>query len=638
MNKYKNNYILFFLIFLFGTICSYSQVGLRPLSGNPNLFYNQSISKKTLVSKTLSLSPDTLPFFDDFYYASQSPYPTVKHWLDSNVYINTGFAYAPLSIGVATFDGLNKYGYPYNFYAASGTSGNADTLTSRPINIQNKNGFFYSVADSIYLSFYYQPQGKGDPPEAADSLLLDFYKPNQKVWSTVWKTKGFSLPDSAFYFAIVPINDTAYIDSLFQFRFRNKASQSGNMDHWNLDYVYINKDRTIADTLKQDIAFAYRSSSLLKNYSAIPYEQFVASEMSLNFNNYIRNNDYQNISHNINYQFSIFDNNHALLINNNVGSCNIKPFFPDGYLSASNVSCSSLSHPSIGYTLPLPLTDTASYMTKHFFTAQPDVVTQNDTFVDVLHFGNYYAYDDGTAELAFYNNTYGAKCAERFTLNVNDTLRALDIYFDPFLDNNTIQGSSFRICVWSASGSAPGNTLIYKDSLVYPKYLNWGYNAIPRYTLTSGVALTAGSYFIGIQQTTNKGLNIGFDVNTNHKDALYYDVGFGWQQSTYDGSLMMHPVFGKTGVGVAGINEITSSKKSFTLFPNPAQNSIQIKNHHPDTFSSVEIYSVIGQPVLTQLLENNITIDVSSLPNGVYFVYLSSDQTKSAPEKLIISR
>src|ERR1035437_3447726 len=72
---------------------------------------------------------------DDFSYAG--PYPDTALWLDNEVFINRGFAKAPITLGVATFDGLNANGYPYNFLASPTSSLPADSLTSKPINLLN---------------------------------------------------------------------------------------------------------------------------------------------------------------------------------------------------------------------------------------------------------------------------------------------------------------------------------------------------------------------------------------------------------------------------------------------------------------------------------------------------------------------
>ena len=50
----------------------------------------------------------------------------------------------------------------------------ADSLISKPISLINENGEKLTPADSLYFSFYYQPQGNADAPESTDSLVLMF--------------------------------------------------------------------------------------------------------------------------------------------------------------------------------------------------------------------------------------------------------------------------------------------------------------------------------------------------------------------------------------------------------------------------------------------------------------------------------
>jgi hypothetical protein len=622
-------YILLFSIFLNAN----AQVQLHPLSGNINLVRaskSNASNKKTTSVFTL----DTLPFFDDFSYATKSPYPTHKHWLDSGVYVNNGFPIAPVSIGVATFDGLNKKGYPYNILAPLGSSLNADTLTSRQINIQKKGVFTYSPADSIYFSFYYQAEGRGDAPELLDELMLEFYKPNQKIWKKVWGKSGYnpSATDTSFKRVMLPVIDTAYFDSLFQFRFINKATLSGSLDNWHIDYVYLNKNRTKHDTIIEDVTFGYMSTPFLKNYSTMPFQQFVAGEMSTNIHTYIRNNSLNTKTKT--YKFDIFPKTGGASLFNYTGGTNpITPFEPNGWHANP-----SDFNPTFSYTFPT-LTDSTFFKIIHVVNAVPDNVKQNDTLVQIQKLTNYYAYDDGTAEQGYYLNTYGAKTAVRFTLNAADTIKALNIYFDPIVDGMAITGSPFRIMIWADGGSGPSSTIIYKDSVMYPEYIEGGYNLFPKYKLTSCLQLNAGTYYFGIQQSSNKGLNIGFDRNTNHMDALYYDIGSGWTQSAIPGSIMINPVLGCYEPPIViGVRELEKNNV-ISIFPNPAQNTIYVKSNLTKLENAhVEIYNTMGQTILSERYVYNNDIDISLLPNGIYFVSIKGAEQTVSPKKLIISR
>lgn len=634
MNAYILNRI-FILLF----ICSagIAQEQLRPLSSNINL---PEIQSKKSTQKAAAITPINLPFFDDFSYAYKTPYPSANNWIDSNAYINTNFPIAPITMGVATFDGLNKKGYPYSINAPVSFSGPADYLTSKPINLEATSTNTYSPADSIYVSFYYQAEGNGEAPEPNDSLCLDFYKPNQKKWKKVWGVKGYnpSAVDTNFRRVRLAIADTAYCDSLFQFRFRNKATTSGSLDHWHIDYVQVKQNYFINDTILDDVSYAYRSTSFLKNYYAMPYRQYnEALERAPGFHNLFRSNF--NVPKFSVYDYKVTTETGTVIPSDPYGTfaTGISPYSPSqnqGYYTGN------AANPVFTYSgslLPATLTDSTFYTIQHVISTSGDLYKSNDTLVHVQHFKNYYAYDDGSAEVGYYLNTYGAKTAVRFTLNTIDTLKSVRIYFDPIINGSAIMASSFRVIVWDAGSGVPGN-IIYKDSLTNPVYLSGNYYTIPTYNLTSCLPLPVGTYYIGIQQTTNQPLNIGFDKNTDHRDALYYDISGSWNQSTIRGSLMINPVMGCTYPLFVGIKE-TEQNNKVAVSPNPAQNTIVVSYSGNQLENiTLEILTSLGQLVYTKKINSNEAIDISALSNGLYFIHLKGSNLNVSSQKLIISR
>ena len=640
------------LLALFIGLSYYAQEQFHPLSGNMNLpkiiTSNQSSSKKVVSTGSLYL-----PFFDDFSYAYKSPYPSVNNWVDSNTYVNTGFAIAPISIGVATFDGLNKKGYPYNLNAAVNVSASADILNSQPIHLDSiptSNPLVYkkyNPSDSIALSFYYQAEGFGEAPEPNDSLCLDLFKPFadslRGTWTKVWGKPGYnpSATDTNFYRVRIPIKDTAYFHDGFRFRFRNKATTSGSLDHWNIDYVQVKEQFFYDDTLLNDAGFAYKPSSFLKNYSVIPYRQYNQTlEMATGFTNYLRNNF--NIAKFSVYNYTITQGTGTLVPTDAYGTFanpGFLPFLNNGYYSGGSNSAARPVFSATGTPFPnAPFIDSTYFTIKHSLTTPADVKNDNDTVVHIQRFSNYYAYDDGSAEQGYYLNTYGAKTALRFTLNAADTVKSVRIYFDPITQGGLILNSSFRINVWSNNGGSPGS-VIYKDSLMFPKYESGNYNMIPTYTLTSCLPLGVGTYFIGIQQTTNQPLNIGFDRNTNHKNALFYNISGSWSQSSINGSLMINPVMGCVDPPVpVGLNSYEQVNQ-IRVFPNPAQNAITVSfPGNQLTTAELEITTSVGQSVFTKTVTSNEQIDISGLANGLYFIHLKGNSLNVSSKKLIISR
>ncbi|MFB6305400.1 MAG: hypothetical protein ABEH43_00145, partial [Flavobacteriales bacterium] len=179
-------------------------------------------------------------------------------WQDEQAFINSQYPVDPPTVGVATLDGIDENGYPYDF-SDQFAHGLADALTSKPIKLD------LVPSDSIYLSFFYQPEGIGNDPQPEDSLLVEFYAPKQDEWNHIWSVKGDSL--RGFNEVMIPIEDTAYLHSGFKFRFRNYSTLSGNFDHWHIDYVKLDKSRSCCSSEFDDVAFREEKKTLLKSYT-----------------------------------------------------------------------------------------------------------------------------------------------------------------------------------------------------------------------------------------------------------------------------------------------------------------------------------------------------------------------------------
>ncbi len=86
-----------------------------------------------------------------------------------------------------------------------------------------------------------------------------------------------------------------------------------------------------------------------------------------------------------------------------------------------------------------------------------------------------------------------------------------------------------------------------------------------------------------------------------------------------------------------GINELTGLS-SFSVYPNPTTGSLTLTLSKGEGIGAVKIYNVLGECVLyQQLITNNqqLTLDVSSLPAGIYFVQLKTEN-ENATRKIIM--
>ncbi|MBK5285431.1 MAG: VCBS repeat-containing protein, partial [Bacteroidia bacterium] len=83
------------------------------------------------------------------------------------------------------------------------------------------------------------------------------------------------------------------------------------------------------------------------------------------------------------------------------------------------------------------------------------------------------------------------------------------------------------------------------------------------------------------------------------------------------------------------LNEITESI-SVSVFPNPATNELIIKNAEL-RIEKVEIYDVLGQKYNSafNILNSELTIDVSSLAPGIYFVAVRDEKNNVVVKKIV---
>lgn len=639
----KKHYILI-SYFLIAILCN-AQEGLRPTTTNLNYFY-KDLNKSTKINNGMQSakalnSSINLPFIEDFFYAQYKAYPDTNLWQskDSSVYINTTYPLAPPSIGVATFDGLNKYGYPYKFNLLNlNLSFPADTLTSKQINLYTVGAQTLQVSDSVALSFFYQARGNGDSPEITDSLLVDFKNPLTNKWTNVWYSRGntnSNTNDTIFKRAFIWVDSAYYLQDGFQFRFRNKATVAGNFDHWHVDYIKLDRFRSrLGDTTYNDLTFGGIPTPLIKNYAEMPWQQFTQFDMDTIQSVRIRNND--DVTINMKYKNSVVAGVVAPAGNYDGGTTNCGSFKSLGWEKyAPHV------RPPITYTI-LPLTDSAEIKVQHIVqrtgsSTVSDFSVGNDTVMQHQFFKNYYAYDDGSCETGYYVLGQGGKMALKFTLNYLDTLRSLRIYFDPAGYSTSDTTFSFRINIWANGGNGPG-VLLYRDSVMHPKYYNKiAYNTYPDYALKTRQILNPGTYYIGIQQQVANGITIGFDKNLDHHQSLFFDSGNGWTQSSIYGSLMLRPVFGKKIVYVGVNQNKVQTANDFEAFPNPAGELMYLKMEKLPENCTAKILNTFGQTVWSSsLIHQKTTINISQLQAGIYFVILQSNNQTLQTKKIII--
>ncbi len=633
MTKMKNILLLFFMLLTTAFVTAQEQ--LVPLAKNPVL--SKANHKKLITAKSGTASAVKLPFADDFSY--NSLYPSRKLWSNRYVFVNKGFAVNPVTIGVATFDAVNDTGavYPY----AMQFPFVADSLTSNSIRLDSAFGSTpvkLSPADSVYVSFYFQPQGIGNAPETEDSLILQFFNPVSQSWSTVWNHQGMKLDSFRTAYGVdfknvmIPVTDSDYFSPDFRIRFLNKASipnnnipswRSGAYDHWNIDYVYIDKDRNINDTTVHDVAWIESMQTLLLNYISMPWNQYNANAQAetntaaaLKFRSLDQGVGLKNMNQYFyvqNLDDKTFHKSTPYPASTNMAAGDVINYAPDYQYPSSQP-----------FYFKSNATENADFevMFRIYSNTPPlDIIHSNDTMRFYQRFYNYYAYDDGVPEYGYGLSNQGAKLAYKFTLNTPDSLQSVQMYFNQTL--GAANQKYFYLTVWDDNGGEPGN-IIYQQQGIRPEFENklFKYHT---YKLKHAVYVS-GTFYVGWQQLTQDNLNVGFDANNDHHDKIFYNSGGSWQNSSYHGALMIRPVLGDKKDAFVGMQE-KESLVGLGLFPNPVSDkylNIRIYGVSESKKSRLEIsvYSLTGSLLLKSNYKSKIF--TGNLERGLYFIKISS--------------
>jgi hypothetical protein len=585
-----------------GWLCA--QEYIAPLQENVVLRRAAQSGSPVPVQKATVLG---LPFFEDFTGAGFFPDP--ERWADRLVYVNNSFGWNPVSRGVATFDALDEFGLPYDTVAPYNQS-LADTLTSLPIDLSS-----YTVADSVYLSFFFQPRGYGFSPKAADSFMLYFLK-SSGVWEPVWSTPGDTL--QPFRQVMVPLTDTGYFNAQFRMRWINKATMGISNSHWHLDYIRLDAGRTIADTLVRDLAFSRQPRSVLADFTAMPFAHFktnpaafLASEQKA----YLRNSGNTPFNLNVQYKAKIVEP--ATDLGSGSGALAIGAWSADS-VAMPMFDLASFNPPSSG-----------TYVVEHTYycpVMYPGSPRDNDTIVQQLVFDNYFAYDDGSAEQSYFLNLQpnapGTTIVEH-ALYLPDTLRGIAIKFARQVPSGAQK--EFSIVVYKDIAYNGGSDqLIYQEEFLYPHYEDTA-TELSVYEFSSPVLMEPGIFYVGIMQPAggiSDSLYIALDANREEINHRYFRVHTQWQASQLPGALMLRPLVGRN-IPLDLSEHSKASDAVWGLYPNPAKDRVQLLSADAGiAYKSVkyQICDVQGKCLQQGVLGADGSVEIAPLQAGIYFV------------------
>ena len=554
-------------------------------------------------------STDTLvpPFTDDFSYPSDKP--SAALWQDAKVWVNDEMPLFQNSLGVATFDGLNEYGFAYKENAL-GSDSLADVLTSAYLDLQGLS--------NVYLSFQLQEGGRGELPSNNDSIVVEYWSPVTADWTQVWGQKG-SGSSGPFSSVILPVQGANYLQKGFRFRFAAYGARAGAYDIWNVDYVQLDKDRNPSDTIITEPAIARAHPLIIGSgaYTSWPWWVSNASSVAnrpstLEFI-YRRNGAVPSGGWSLNLGQFRWEENGSLI----------------QQTTAVPVITNTQHNQDQTFTVGVPSAAMTSFSgpttvsTKVWFDGSAAGFRSNDTVRGTLTLDNYLALDDGSAERAYaVQNVIGGRVAQKFKvggLGGSDTLKGM--YFN-FVDAGEAYTSTFRMAVWAPadSGDGPGNILYMSDSLYRPFTGYYRGDMMP-YELDSSVSLNAyAEVWLGYICTSSNPMYLGLDQQRTLPSGMprYYGDGFNWYQSLEPGVAMMRPYFRYSPTDMA-LEELA---QDFKVYPNPSSGSLSIESPS----AHYVLRTLTGATVAAGHVEGYNNLELHHLDAGLYILSLRTAQ------------
>jgi hypothetical protein len=568
-----------------------------------------------------------LPFFDDFYQNEIFPNPGL--WQDNFVFINTTYPKEAVTVGVASFDGTDANGKPYNVNANPNVSLEADKLTSNPIDLDG-----LTSASNVFLSFYYLQSDFGERPVAPNDLLTVQFLDTTGNWNTVWQTSADTVLRMRQVFLKV---DSVYLNPSFQFRFLAFGNVTGANDIWHVDYVKVDKDRdTVAEKNIKEMAYEFLPPSLLKNYYVMPYHQFDSTDLKDTISLFVRNSF-------INATTDIVDFYEANVVNppSNIASFS-GPSRDFGPLTRNEIKYPKFNIPTdiIGDTITIKVDYRFDVSAE---AGEPAKVLANNAVSHSQVFSNFYAYDDGTPERGYWlGDESGYRMAVKYWMRKPDTLQAIKMQLFPVRADNAL--ARFSVCVWKNFGLRSvynPNDLIYRQPNLKLQDLisEFGVDTIngyyyaplkPEFVMNGATfpLILTDTFAIGLIVDNPNSLTVGYDRNNNQSFFNYYvDVNSEkWTRSTFPGTMIINPVVGK-GLPpyLTPVKETKSTRYDVKIYPNPARDQLFIEGITEN--SLVELFALNGSLVKQFQLAQSGFISVNELPAATFVIKITNLKT-----------
>ncbi|WP_158861241.1 T9SS type A sorting domain-containing protein [Lunatibacter salilacus] len=557
--------------------------------------------------------PLALPFWDDFSSGNISS----ELWVSRGVQPSMTLGIDPPTIGVCFLDGVDSRGNPYERDRL--INGEGDQLISKPIDLSTTTS---AEENSVFLSFFWQPGGKGEMPDVTDQLELHILN-NDGQWVKIWEVLGGdeSLRQQ-FTQELIRITPE-YFHEKFQFKFQYVGRLSGPFDTWILDYVYLNKGRNASDYFYEDRALTKVPNSPFGTYTAIPLYMLQGqgndflSEIVGQFNNL------SNRFRAMEFTLELRNRETGRLIK----SINANtPINPVPQAQERRDFATRLSEPIV-WTEEEPFDlETRLYLSTgdEFKVRQGvgrDTVFEpsidfrvNDTVKFMLPVRDFLAYDNGSADYSAGINQRSGMLALKYEVEGDAFISGVSINFTNYLQ----RGNAVELMVWDSLGMQP----IYKEEVLIPELEDL--NDFAYFPIDTTIRVS-GNFYVGFTQFTNDFVYVGLDKTTDTGEEVYFNVYGTWEQNTtVVGSLMIRPHLSLTPPFIPE----ETTEEEVRVYPNPVLNRLTVEGN----VDEIRVFDFQGRQINVPIdsEENGKVLTFVNQHKGIYLIrYRHQNKMKS---------
>lgn len=574
-----------------------------------------------------------LPFWDDFSAADTIDSELWQIYKD--VWVGPHLSINPPTVNIVTFNGANASGVPYS--SDQGSFGRGDSLVSNFIQLDKVSA---ENRSSVYLSFFWQAGGLGDQPDQDDSLVLEF-RSNLGNWYTIRKIDPVDVGTTQeFEQSIVAVDDNilnnpdeTFFHQYFQFKFSAHGLLNGTFDNWHLDYIFLDQGRSPTDLAYFDRAMAKVPSFLFNGFGGVPFEQLLADpdrfvvRSQAEFNN-LSSEGLQSLEFTARAEIQFEDSTFILdTMNFRTPLDPLPDAFERRTLQANPFDLSKLTQFSDSAEVQLWNT----FILNSGDTILPNINYRlNDTVRSKSVVGEYFAYDDGSAEFGVGIGQSGGKVAYRFIMSIADTLTEIDINF-PRIGRN-LEGTGLRLMVWRDLNQTTQTTLLSQEDVIrYPDQEN----GFVSYKLGRPIVVR-DTFYIGYEQFTDEFMPVGFDKNNDSQDKIFFSIsGDGsWEQfDEAPGSLMIRPRFGRAFLTSIKDDPVIQERvDKIKIYPNPTTGLLYLQG----VINYFQVLNLSGNVILeSENRDELVKIDLHGLSAGIYLLKVFSP-SKVTVRKIIL--